>query len=46
MRCAYSSYGWSYQQQFHSLKVFDTVTLENPLHFPAQAPRLDKCLGS
>ncbi|TVR02145.1 MAG: transposase [Desulfovibrionales bacterium] len=37
---------WTYQRLHDGLQIYGYVILENHLHFVAQAPRLDKCLGS
>lgn len=37
---------WTYQRQHQGLRLFGYVILENHLHFVAQAPRLEKCVGS
>lgn len=37
---------WSHQRDHDGLKLYGYVILENHLHFVAQAPQLDKCVGS
>jgi len=37
---------WQYQREQQGLKLYGYVTLENHLHFIAQAPRLDKCVSN